>query len=177
MPLPLVLAFKLAKMTCSIFALEINSSCLVQDLTPAMIFLSYSTIFLHSYGIISNSIHTIMLWSFPSLNKTLSHLQISLQLLLNFSLWENISKGLPCFSVSAPSYSIFSLIDSSQALLHSFPQTTLIRSRLAVNCLPKPMVSSPFILFNFIAASDTSDHYTFPDTFLLDFHDIHSTVK
>lgn len=119
--------------------------------------------------------HTFMLWSFPSFNKTPSHLQISLQLLLNFSLWENISKGLPCFSVSTPSYSIFSLIDFSQVLTHSFPQTTLIRSRLAVNCLPQPMVSSPFILF--IATSDTSDHYTFPDTFLLDFHDIHSTVK
>lgn len=113
--------------------------------------------------------HTDTLWYFPSLNESLSSPSLPTAT-THFSLWGNISKGLPCFSVSTPSYSLLPLIDSSQALPPSVPQTMLTRSRTAVNFLPNLVVSPVFMLCNFTAAGNKIDHYSFPEAlFILTF--------
>lgn len=59
------------KMLCSICALELSSLCLLQDFAPAVICSPfYNTIF-SSLGSNHSQQRTNMLWSFPSLNKTL----------------------------------------------------------------------------------------------------------
>ena len=93
-----------------------------------------------------------ILWSFPelSLNKTVFQQGVSLELLqFFFSWWQNISKSLPCFSVSFSFPSFFNWLQSG--FTSHFPQTSLNSSRATMNFLPNQNVNSVSILFNFFS--------------------------
>lgn len=120
------------KLLCSICALALSSPCLLQDFAPAVICSPfYNTIF-SSLGSNHSQQHRNMLWSFPSLNKTL--ITVASSSYDSIFLYGKLSQKVCLVFLSLLPHIPSSLIDSSQVLSLHFPQAILVRSRSAVSC-------------------------------------------